>query len=126
MGTAEKNGETIPFTLQIDQEYAYTCGDFVGDERKGILTAGAVAEVEATFHFDHIFGDGEAPADDPINTGALGFQPLADLTDGEELIVDKATLESELSEERYNLFFKALIGLGHVGEGHCEERIVSR
>ncbi len=126
IGTAEKDGERIPFTLQVDQEYAYTCGDFIGDERKGILSAGEVAEVEATFHFDHIFGDGEASVDDPINTGALGFQPLADLANGEELLVDLATLESELSGEDYELLSKALISLGHVGEGHCEEKIVSR
>ena len=126
VGTAEQEGETVPFTLQIDQEYAYLCGDFVGDERKGILSAGEVAEVEATFHFDHIFGDGEAEADDPINTGALGFQPLADIAEGEELVADLETLASELSAADFERLTEALISLGHVGEGHCEETIASR
>lgn len=126
VGEATQEDQTITFTLEIDQELGYICGDFVGDERKGILAAGEVAEVEATFHFDHIFGDGEADADDPINTGALGFQPLADLADGDELRVDLATLAAELSEEDGELLRQALIGLGHVGEGHCEETIASR
>ncbi len=126
VGTAEQDGETLPFTLQIGQEYAFFCGDFVGDERKGILSAGEMAEIEATFHFDHIFGDGEADADDPINTGALGFQPLADIAEGEELVADLETLEAELSEEDFELLTEALISLGHVGEGHCEETIASR
>lgn len=126
VGTAEKDDVTLPFTLQIDQEFAYSCGDFVGEERKGILSANETAEMEATFHFDHIFGDGEASTDDPINTGALGFQPLADLAEEDEVVVDMAELQAELSEENYDLLTEALIGLGHVGEGHCEETMVSR
>lgn len=126
VGEAERDGEVIPFILQIDQDYAYVCGDFVGDERKGILSEGEVAEVEATFHFDHIFGDGEADAEDPINTGALGFQPLADLAEEGELTADLERLRSELTEEEFDRLSQALIGLGHVGEGHCEEIAASR
>ncbi len=126
VGTATKDGETIQFVIQVDQEFGYVCGDFVGDERKGILAANGTADLEATFHFDHIFGDGEAPADDPINTGALGFDPLAALAEGESLEVDMPTLAAELSADDLATFEKTLVGLGHVGEGHCEETVASR
>ncbi len=74
-GNATKNGKTLPFTLGIQEELAFVCGDFIGDGRKGILTAGSVADLEATFHLDHLFGESKAPADDDINTGSLGFEP---------------------------------------------------
>ncbi|MBD1866545.1 DUF4382 domain-containing protein [Leptolyngbya sp. FACHB-671] len=120
-GVATKDGETVNFTLNIDEELAFSCGDFVGDERKGILEPGGTADVEATFHFDHLFGDGEAAPDDELNVGALGFQPLADLAEGGELTVDTTDLGQNLSEEDYNKLLEILPSLGHVGEGHCEE-----
>jgi predicted small lipoprotein YifL len=120
-GTATKDGNTIPFTIQVNEELAFTCGDFVGDERKGILAAGDQADLEATFHFDHLFGDGGAPADDGINTGALGFDPLAALADNGVVDVDSAALQAGLSETDYTTFLGILPSLGHVGEGHCEE-----
>ncbi|MEO0407944.1 MAG: DUF4382 domain-containing protein, partial [Cyanobacteria bacterium P01_A01_bin.135] len=116
-----KDGESLPFTIQLDPEYSYTCGEFVGDTRKGILDPDGQAEVEATFHFDHVFGDGDAPADDPINTGAVGFGPFAELAEADGLEVDMATLEESLSPEDYSKLEEALLGLGHVGEGHCAE-----
>jgi hypothetical protein len=119
VGTAEKDGQMINFTIALDQEMSYVCGDFVGDERKGILDPGGIADLEATFHFDHIFGDGEAAADDEINTGALGFEPLAAIAQEGQLDVDMATLESQLSAEDYALLQKTVSGLAHVGEGHC-------
>lgn len=120
-GVAQKDGRTIDFMINVDKQLAYTCGEYVGEERKGFLNGGESGELETTFHFDHIFGDGEAPADDPINTGALGFEPLAALATGDTLEVDLATLESELSSEDYQTLEKAIAGLGHVGEGHCQE-----
>lgn len=120
LGTASKGDRTINFNIQIDRELAYTCGEFVGDTRKGIVKADSPAEVETTFHFDHIFGDGEAAADDEINTGAIGFDPLAALATDNELDVDSATLESELDAETYQTLETAIASLGHVGEGHCE------
>lgn len=119
VGTAEKDGQVIDFMIALDQEMSYTCGDFVGDERKGILEPDGMADLEATFHFDHIFGDGEAPDDDPINTGALGFDPLAAVAQDGQLDVDMAALESQLSAEDYALLQKTVAGLAHVGEGHC-------
>ncbi|MEA5501189.1 DUF4382 domain-containing protein [Limnoraphis robusta] len=120
-GTATKGGQTVPFTLKLDQELAFTCGDFVGENRKGILQPGETAQLEATFHFDHLFGDGEAPADDEINTGALGFEPLAKAAKGSSLDADLATLKQQLSSEEYNKLIAILPSLGHVGEGHCKE-----
>ena len=120
-GTAQKDDQTIDFTLKIDKEYQYICGEFVGGERKGILEAGGTADLELTFHFDHLFGDAEASADDDINTNALGFEPLAALAKDGKLEVEMSQLESELPAKDYETLEKALVGLGHVGEGHCKE-----
>lgn len=120
-GTATKEGETIDFAIKLDPTLEFVCGDFVGDERKGILDPADEADLEATFHFDHLFGDGEAPPDDDINTGALGFDPLAAIAEGGTLEVDMAALESQLSPEEYQTLMGVLPSLGHVGEGHCEE-----
>jgi hypothetical protein len=125
-GTAEKEGQTVDFVMQVDQPYEYRCGEYVGDQRKGILEADKNAEVEATFHFDHIFGDAEAPADDAINTGALGFAPLAALAQDGTLNVSTSELESQLSPEEYQTLQEALNSLGHVGEGHCEEMMATQ
>lgn len=122
IGTAEKDGQTINFTVALNQPLEFVCGEFVGDERKGILTQGDTADLEATFHFDHLFGDGDAPADDEINTGALGFEPLARLASDGTLELDQEQLKSELSPEEYQTIQDILPSLGHVGEGHCEER----
>ncbi|NEQ31375.1 MAG: DUF4382 domain-containing protein [Leptolyngbya sp. SIO4C5] len=119
VGTAEKAGETVDFTLKFDQPYAYVCGDFVGENRKGILEPADSADVEATFHFDHIFGDGEAAPEAEINTGALGFEPIAALATDQQVEADLAALEQQLASEDYAQLQTALQGLAHVGEGHC-------
>jgi hypothetical protein len=124
-GTATKDGQTVNFTLQIDQELAFTCGDFVGDERKGIVPAGGMADLEATFHFDHLFGDAGAPADDELNMGALGFDPLAAIAQNGEMTANLATLQSQLSEADFAKLLSILPSLGHVGEGHCEEEVLT-
>jgi hypothetical protein len=120
-GTATKDGQTLPFTLRMSEKLAFTCGDFVGDERKGILAANGTADLEATFHFDHLFGDGSMPAEDDINTGALGFEPLAALADNGAVDVDSVALAEGLSSADYDTLLSILPSLGHVGEGHCEE-----
>ena len=118
-GTAEKDGETIDFTLQVEKEYSYACGDYVGDERKGILTKDGQAEVEMTFHFDHIFGDSETSMDDDLNVGAPGFKPFAQAAEGGSVEMDMAEMEEALSAEDYQILVDTLPTLGHVGEGHC-------
>ncbi|MGB7486008.1 MAG: DUF4382 domain-containing protein [Phormidesmis sp.] len=124
-GSATKAGETIPFQIQLADQLAFSCGDFVGEERKGFLDSSDTADVEATFHFDHLFGDGEAAADDEINTGALGFDKLAELAEGGSLTVNSDQLKEQLSTEDYNSLETILTSLGHVGEGHCETTQVS-
>lgn len=120
-GVAEKEGESVRFILSIDTEYAYNCGEYIGDERKGILEPGGEANLEATFHFDHIFGDGDAPADDSLNVGALGFDPLAAVASDGTLEMSLADLESAMPAEEFTTLMSTLDTLGHVGEGHCYE-----
>ncbi len=119
LGTATKDGERIEFALRIEEAMTYQCGDFVGDERKGILTAGETADLEATFHFDHLFGDSRSAPDDSLNQGALGFDPLAALAENGRVEVDMADLQTQLDADDYNTLREILAELGHAGEGHC-------
>jgi hypothetical protein len=119
IGTAEKEDEKVQFTIKVENEYEYTCGEFVGDERKGILKKGGTADQEMTFHFDHIFGDAETPLDDELNVGAPGFDMLAALAEGGVLDVDLASLKDKLAPDDYRVLEDVLPTLGHVGEGHC-------
>ena len=102
IGTAEKDGQVVDFTINIDSECSYDCGEYVGDERKGILEEDGTADLEMTFHFDHIFGDFDTPLDDELNEGALGFEYFIDYADGTTADIDMGAMH-----------------LGHVGEGHC-------
>lgn len=121
IGTAEKEGNSINFDIKIDETYRYACGEYVGDERKGFVTDESLGEVEMTFHFDHVFGDAGTDLSDPLNEGALGFEPLAALADGSSLDVTQADLEAGLSSDDYATLLDTLATLGHVGEGHCFE-----
>jgi hypothetical protein len=123
IGKAEKEGQGVPFTIRIDKEYEYTCGDYVGDERKGFLEADGMTGLEMTFHFDHIFGDAEAPMDDDLNQLAVGFDPFAALAQGGTLDVNMAQLEAQLSAQAYQMLEEILPTLGHVGEGHCHSEV---
>jgi hypothetical protein len=102
IGTAEKDGRSVDFNIKVDDECGYDCGEYVGDQRKGILEEGGTADLEMTFHFDHIFGDAETPMDDELNLTALGFEPFANAEEGGEVDLNMGELH-----------------LGHVGEGHC-------
>ena len=119
IGTAEKNGETINFSLGLDREVAYLGGEYVGDERKGILPAGGSADVEMTFHFDHLFGDFDEDSGDDLNMEALGFGPLAALAVDGVLEVSLSDLETKLAEGDYTLLLAVMTHLAHVGEGHA-------
>ncbi len=122
-GKATKDGKTVDFTLRIDQEMAFSCGDFVGDDRKGILKPGDRADLEATFHFDHLFGDADTPMTDDLNRKALGFEPLAAIAQNGKLDVDMSALKQQLSPEDFKKLEAILPSLGHVGEGHCKETL---
>jgi len=117
-GTAKKAKETVNFTIKLDEEIDFDGKEgFVGDEIKGLLAENGETDVEMTFHFDHIFGDREAAADDHINTGSVGFDFFnAYAKDG---VIDVS--QDELKDAAdYPKFIKALSSLGHLGEGHCE------
>ena len=119
IGEAEKDGRTINFIIKDENEYGYIGGEYIGDERKGIVTAGGTADIEMTFHFDHIFGDADTPADDELNVGAPGFEPFAALADGDTVDVDMAILKEKMPSEDFAKLEAMLPTLGHVGEGHC-------
>jgi len=119
IGTAEKDGEVIEFSLGIEFEVAYLGGDYLGDIRKGILGPGDSAEVEMTFHLDHLFGRDDRALDDPMNIEAFGFGPLAGLAVDGSVEVDLAYLETALDRETYDILVNVLTHFAHVGEGHC-------
>ncbi len=123
-GVAEKDAESLDFSIRLADDHTYVCGDFVGDERKGILRAGETADLEATFHFDHLFGDAEADPDDEINQGAIGFEPFARLAQDGMVDMDMAALEAGLVPEDYVKL--AGIHLAHVDEGHCRVEALKR
>jgi hypothetical protein len=123
VGTAEKESQKINLNIKVEPEYTYTCGEYVGDERKGILQKDGTADVEMTFHFDHIFGDAETPLDDELNVSAPGFEPFAGVAEGGMLDIDMAGLQAKLSAEDYQMLVDILPTLGHVGEGHCHSEV---
>ena len=118
-GQATKDGQTVNFDLGFNQPAEYVCGEFVGEDRQGVVAADNPGQLEATFHFDHIFGDADTPAEDALNQDALGFQPLANLASNGTLQLDEAELANQLSDREYQQLTEAISGLGHVGEGHC-------
>lgn len=121
IGTAKKGNETIDFEIKLDEEISWNCPDgYVGDEIKGIVKKDKPGEVEMTFHFDHIFGDSEADADDHINTGSVGFDYFLPFAKNGKLVVDQNTLRNETDKNTYDKFVESLKTLGHVGEGHCK------
>ncbi|MEM9089678.1 MAG: DUF4382 domain-containing protein [Cyanobacteria bacterium P01_F01_bin.53] len=119
VGTATRNDETLPFEIAMNPSVKFVCGDFVGEERKGLLKAGETADVEATFHFDHLFGDADLPADEVLNRGALGFDPFAALAQDDSVTVTPDILENQLTKVEKNQLTYFYESLGHVGEGHC-------
>lgn len=123
-GTAVKANQTVPFQMALAPSLKFTCGDFIGDDRKGILEPGETADVEATFHFDHLFGDADLPADDELNQGALGFDPFTQLATDSSLEVTQTDLQQQLSGADYEKLEAIFSSLGHVGEGHCKAEMV--
>ncbi len=124
VGTAERDGTPVPFSIAMDPALKFTCGDFIGDDRKGFLDPGDIATVEATFHFDHLFGDADLSADDELNQKSLGFDPFAALADNGQVNLSPADLEANLSPEDYQQLQVIFAGLGHVGEGHCQAQML--
>ncbi len=116
---AEKGDQSYNVYIGIEQEYFYQAGEYIGDERKGILAQGGFTDLEMTFHFDHLFGDGELSLDSGLNLLAPGFEPFADLMAEGTVDVDLAILRETLGDLEYQKLVDILLTLGHVGEGHC-------
>ena len=119
IGQATKDGETVDFDLSFDRPTEYICGEFVGDRRLGIVETDSPGTVEMTFHFDHLFGDFDTPPEDALNQGALGFEPIAQLASNNTVKLNDGELANQLAPDDYQSLQAALVGLGHVGEGHC-------
>ncbi|XFA74078.1 hypothetical protein RYO59_002343 [Thermosynechococcaceae cyanobacterium Okahandja] len=121
VGTARRGDVNLLFNLTLNQPLQYLCGEYIGEERKGILAANETTALEITLHFDHLFGDGAEPPTAEINQAAFGFEPLAALAIKNQVNVDQATLQERLSAADYKRLLEAMKSLGHVGEGHCRE-----
>ncbi|MFE3839459.1 hypothetical protein [Pseudogemmobacter sonorensis] len=102
IGTARRDGTTLPLTLTSDDRHPYSCGEYVGEGHKGFVPTQGRGELELTFHLDHISGGADRAAGDPMNTGAPGFDAFAA---GGMHEVDLSGLH-----------------IGHVEEGHCATR----
>jgi len=121
---AEKEDQSYNVILGFENGYRYAAGEFVGDERKGFVTADAAGDLEMTFHFDHIFGDIEQPADCNLNMMAIGFEPFAELMHEGTVFEDLVTLFENLPEETFTRLQEVLPTLGHTGEGHCHCTVI--
>ena len=121
---AEKGDQSYNVRLGFETGYRYAAGDYVGDMRKGFVNTGVPGELEMTFHFDHIFGDIDQPADCDLNMMAIGFEPFAALMQEGTVEEDLATLERKLPRETYTKLLEVLTTLGHTGEGHCHCTVI--
>ncbi|HEY9863937.1 MAG TPA: hypothetical protein V6D21_07130, partial [Candidatus Obscuribacterales bacterium] len=119
-GVATKGDQEVPFVLKFDREMQFICGDYVGEEPKGILQPGGTTNLEATFHFDYLFGDENKNSTEELNTKALGFQPLAAMAENGQLVADLSTLKQKLSEADYQKLIEILSNIAQVGEGDCK------
>lgn len=118
IGTAKKDDMVVPFTIALDEEMLFDGSEgYVGDEIKGMLKNKSTADVEMTFHFDHIFGDAEAPADDHINTGSVGFDFFNQFAKDGTVAVHQKEMKDK---DAYKTLIHAIWTLGHLGEGHCD------
>lgn len=120
LGIARKNDTTLNFQLQFDHSLTYLCGEYVGDQRKGLVKVAETGELEVTTHWDHLFGNGRAAPHEDINIQALGFTPIAAFEDEGTVKITYSELMQKLSPDHAELLNKTLQGLGHVGEGHCD------
>jgi hypothetical protein len=120
-GKAIKGGKTIDFTLKFDEEVSWDAKEgYSGDIIKGIVKKGKIGEVEMTFHFDHIFGDGNSPLTASVNKAAAGFGVFAKFAKNNKIVVSQAELKEQLGADVYKKLILAFQGLGHSGEGHAD------
>ena len=117
-GFAEKEKVKIPFLIKLDEELTFNGREgYVGDSIKGILHPGKTADVEMTFHFDHLFGNIEMDADDHVNSQSPGFEFFLHYIKDKKIDVNQ---ELTKSNPQYDILIQGIETLGHLGEGHCE------
>ena len=121
---AEKGDQSYNVFLGFEESYRYNAGEYVGDVRKGFVTEEEAGDLEMTFHFDHIFGDIDQPADSDLNMMAIGFEPFAELMHEGTVFEDLLTLFENLPEETFTKLQEVLPTLGHTGEGHCHCTVI--
>lgn len=119
-GRAQREGREIVFSLKFDEEIKFTGGAYVGKEIKGVLEENKRSEIEMTFHFDHIFGDGSLEANHELNQRALGFEPFAAFAVNGKVYLTQTELRTGLTPGDCEKLTESLRTLGHVGEGHCK------
>ena len=120
VGTATQDRRILTFDLAFVPDTSYSCGEYVGDIRKGFVESDSPGDLEITLHFDHIFGDGSLPSSEDINVKSLGFEPFAAIAVGQSVLVTPETLAEQFSPEALSQLETLISGLGHVGEGHCD------
>jgi hypothetical protein len=98
-GVATRGDAQVPFILHTSDTLRHACGEFVGDARKGFVTATSGGDLEITLHLDHLFGRADLGPENAMNRAAPGFDAFA--------------------EGGAQAFSLAGLHLGHVGEGHC-------
>jgi hypothetical protein len=124
VGQAGKGDEIIDFTIKLNLEGAFKCGEFFEEgydaaEKIGQLESGGTAFNEMTIAIEPIFGDGGYPENGVVNRNALGFEPFAALANNGVVEVDLVELEQKLSAEEIELLLGAIPELGKVGKGGC-------
>jgi hypothetical protein len=124
IGQAGKEDEIIDFTIKLNLEGTFQCGEFFAEgydaaEKIGQLEGGGTAANEMTIAVEAIFGDGGYPLNGMVNRMAPGFEPFAQLVEGGVIEVDLAELEQQLSPADFELLMGSIPELGKVGEGRC-------
>ncbi|MBI9100757.1 MAG: hypothetical protein JEY91_19955 [Spirochaetaceae bacterium] len=118
IGKASKSGTTIPFVIKLNEELTFDGREgYVGDSIKGMLAEGETTDVEMTFHFDHLFGNSRAEADDHVNRDSPGFELFLDFADEGRIDVDQNRMKNH---PLYSRLIEGIETLGHLGEGHCK------
>lgn len=117
-GIAQKDDEKLPFVIKLDEELTFNGREgYVGESIKGILSDGKTSDVEMTFHFDHLFGNGEMSPEDHVNSGSPGFALFLDYTKDRSIDVNQKEMRDN---PLYGRLIQGIETLGHLGEGHCE------
>lgn len=117
-GNASKDSINKTFLIKLNEEILFDGKEgYVGDIPRGILKSNDTANLELTFHFDHIFGDFNSPLTEHVNTGSVGFEFFNQFSSDSNIVISQDEL---LKDKNYKILVDGIKTLGHLGEGHCE------